>query len=514
VSSRLDTGRTGIGAQESAAGLAARLAVLILVAGLLRLLLLDQEGFWYDEIVAHNLTKFSWGELLTGQAKDGGNPQGFWLIGKAWVGFFGDAEARLRLLSALLGIAAPLALYAFGRRLLSDQIAFTAALLLAVNPNHIYMSQEFRPYTAAILACTGVLLCALRFWSTGSKYALAGYVLCCVLGLYLFYYTALPMIGLFAWSVLTQRKDKIFWQWFLAHVAVTALYIPGLLVFAEQMLYRSRSVGEGVNASWLHFAASPLTLLFGRALVWREDGLIVFAAVLACCYLYFLGLAFVLYRRGQPPPKWLYIACVGTPVFVLVLAVIARNMQAWDDRKALFILLPVLILMVHALFQLSARWRAVWLALLLAVSIGTNVKYFVQQNRDDWRGVSKVIEQQMRDQDLIGVIHSDELEGLAYYLRKPSTATAKGVYLFGFDPQRKAVVDVHPRESLPVSKRGMLDESSAQLTPAPGARVWLVVVHRRTGDALKQANLLRLIEGKARMFEQRFGASITVYMYQ
>ncbi|MGL4577179.1 MAG: glycosyltransferase family 39 protein [Burkholderiaceae bacterium] len=500
--------------QESAAEFAMRLCALAIVAGLLRFLFIDQEGFWYDEIVAHNLTQFSWSELASGYAKDGGNPQGFWLLGKLWADLVGDGEARLRLLAALFGIAAPLALYAFGRRVLSAQVAFAAALLLAVNPNHIYMSQEFRPYTVAILACVGLTLCALRFWSTGSKYALVGYVLCCVCGLYFFYYTALPMIGLFAWSVLTQRKDKQFLQWFLAHVAVTALFIPGLLVFADQMLYRSRSVGEGLNASWLHFAASPLTLLFGRALVWRDDGLIVFAAVLASCYLFFLGVAVVLYRRGQPHPKWLHIACIVAPVLVLMLAVVARNMQAWDDRKALFILLPVLILTAHALSQLSARWRYVWLTLLIAVSLATNVKYFMQQNRDDWRGVAKLVEQKVHDNDLIGVVHADELEGIAYYLRKSGAISAKGVYLFGFDPQRQAIVDVHPRESLPVSKRGMLDESKAQLTAAPNARVWLVVVHRRAGDALNQANLLHLLKGKSRVLAQGFGAGLTVYLYQ
>jgi uncharacterized membrane protein len=474
----------------------ARLAVLFAVAALFRLLYLGREGFWYDEIVAFNIAQQPFSAILSGIARDGGNPQGFWLIGKIWTMLVGDGEAALRLSAALFGIAAPVLLYLLARTQFDEESCFLAALLLACNPNHIYMSQEFRPYTIGVLACIGLLLFAVKYWTEGKQSALVGYILCCVVGLYNFYYTALPMIGIFAWAISTRPRSVQFRNWVIAHVVICVAYIPGLLVFADQYLYRSRSVVGVPNTSWLHLGASPLTLLFGRTLVWKEDGQLFFALAVLVCTATICALGWLWWRRYPGKAKAMVLCAALVPLTLVAVLTAIKNMHAWDDRKALFILVPVLLIVAQGLSVLAPPAKRVVFGLMLVLSVVANYRFYTNENRDDWRGVSQQILSQLRDGDAIGVVHADELESLAFYLRRATTLPATQVQVFGFAPELGKFVDVRQINQLSLSTKGSLPQTDTPFQADSAKRVWVVSLVRRGEEAVA-----------APAFRERLGAS-------
>src|SRR6266576_3132432 len=98
-----------------------RIATIVIVGAVLRLIFLGTRSFWADEIVSVKLATDNWGGfrfwILTREA----NMALYYLLLRAWVKL-GDGEAWVRLLSALAGIAVIPVLYGLARRLYSERI--------------------------------------------------------------------------------------------------------------------------------------------------------------------------------------------------------------------------------------------------------------------------------------------------------------------------------------------------------------------------------------------------------
>lgn len=128
------------------------LGVITLVATALRLFHLGTWSFWLDE--AHTWRDATipfggeFGFVHQGRAL---YPVAFLLLrALVWAGL-GSSEAALRLPFALVGIASVPLLAVAGRRLVGSQSAIAAAALCAVNPWHVYWSQNARGYVLLFL---------------------------------------------------------------------------------------------------------------------------------------------------------------------------------------------------------------------------------------------------------------------------------------------------------------------------------------------------------------------------
>lgn len=167
---------------------------LIVVGVALRVVALDQQGYWHDELysVAHlsgfdayvlpssDLSSFEpplraahWVEMseadrywrtLDRNLVHEGHPPFYQLGLKGWTSLVGrsiEAVRSFSLLPALLTI--PL-FYVIGVRLRGRRLGLTAATLIAVSPFHLYYSIEARNYAWALLFSTLALLGAVELW--------------------------------------------------------------------------------------------------------------------------------------------------------------------------------------------------------------------------------------------------------------------------------------------------------------------------------------------------------------
>ncbi len=253
------------------------LGTFLALALVLRLVALGRESFWLDEAFTAFLSAAPLSDILAGRAGDGANPQGFWALGHVWRALVGDSDYSLRLLSVLIGTASVGAVYALGRLFGGEPLARLSALLLAINPAHIYLSQEFRVYVLLFLISAIILMAAHRYRENQRNAALFAYVAAASAGMYLHYYAALSIIAVNLWMLPAWRERRLFLRWCLAQLLALALIVPLLSVAVVHAAARVHADGGGA-ASQLHLFATPLTLMFGRTLVWKSDGAVLVAA--------------------------------------------------------------------------------------------------------------------------------------------------------------------------------------------------------------------------------------------
>ena len=137
-------------ARSSAQRDAVIVAVLSLLALLLRVARLDFQPLWWDEGYSVWFAHQPLAEMLRLTALDIHPPLYYALLG-SWSQLFGLAPATLRLLSVIFGVLAVPVAYSVGKWLGGRRAGLVAALLLAINPFHVYYSQEIRMYGLMVL---------------------------------------------------------------------------------------------------------------------------------------------------------------------------------------------------------------------------------------------------------------------------------------------------------------------------------------------------------------------------
>ena len=131
--------------------LIALLLILLLAAGL-RLYRLDAQSLWYDEGASVGYALRTPGDIWRNTAADI-HPPGYYLLLSRWVGPLGTSELALRGLSVVFGLLLVAQVYSLGRALFHPTVGLLAGALIAIDPFHVYYSQEARMYT--LLASLG-----------------------------------------------------------------------------------------------------------------------------------------------------------------------------------------------------------------------------------------------------------------------------------------------------------------------------------------------------------------------
>src|SRR3989338_7517756 len=126
--------------------------VILVLGTILRLISLNQ-SLWLDEainVMAAN--SYSFFEMITQYAIADFHPPGWFIILWLWGKLFGYSEIAVRLPSVIFGVLTIYSVYLIGKKIVSQNLGLIAALLFAINPLHIYYSQEARIYAFATLA--------------------------------------------------------------------------------------------------------------------------------------------------------------------------------------------------------------------------------------------------------------------------------------------------------------------------------------------------------------------------
>ncbi len=133
--------------------------LLVLAVGTsLRVYRIGAQPLWLDEASSLRFARGSLAQLWSWSALvDPGNPPLYYSLLHGWL-VFGDGEASLRLLSALLGVLTIPLVYALGRTIRDHRLGILSALLFAISPFQVWYSQEARGYSLLTFGATSAML--------------------------------------------------------------------------------------------------------------------------------------------------------------------------------------------------------------------------------------------------------------------------------------------------------------------------------------------------------------------
>ncbi|MBX3051002.1 MAG: hypothetical protein KF753_05995 [Caldilineaceae bacterium] len=401
------------------------LPILLCAIGVgLRLLRLEWQPLWWDEGYSVYFATEPLAEMVRLTALDIHPPLYYALLHLWLIGFGSASPLILRGFSVLVGVLALPAFWWLVRLVYPSRprVALWGLLLLALNPMHIFYSQEVRMYGLEMLL--GIVSTGY-FWQLtkgerqpGKTRAWVGYVAATAALLYTEYYAVLLPLGHGLWSLWYFRRQlrrllPLVVAWLAAALAFLPwlLYaVPALVPYVSQKIVEDADRPLGLFAYGLRHLVA-FTSGHIRPVLWLAP----VAALLLLVVLIWLFRA----RQEMSPSLWKESQS-PTPFFLTLLllpfaAGFVLNLRLpffpeGGERVLLFVLPYFLLLLAAGLEDvaaLRARWgRPAAAFLLLSLLVGTawggwNFYTVPRYLADDYRPLIQQTEQQGSDTDTV-----------------------------------------------------------------------------------------------------------------
>jgi len=382
--------------------------VIAIVALVLRLVTLDRESLWLDEVASLQYAVKSVENILFTRSDP--HPPLYYLLLHYWVAL-GQNEFILRLPSTMAGAASVLLLYWLVREW-GKWNASASAWLLAMSPLHVLYSQEARMY---IVAGLFGLASTLFYWR-GVRRASAGswgaWIALTVSGLYSDYSMLLlvaAQIVLFGplWRASGMRRRTCTLA-LLSLLACVLLYLPQAKRFVTQVMM------QGGGILWYYIPVQALLARLGlqasASQLHTAIPLAGGAALITLCVA-----AWMLpdrARRIQPGAGWVWGA-VGLYLFILMVTAVPRGLGV---KRQTLILFPYVLGGIAA--TLSSRPnRSCLLVGLVLVALPFTGYVVLAREQQDWRSVARLVERNQVQSDVV-VIHASYMQWpFDYYYR-------------------------------------------------------------------------------------------------
>lgn len=362
------------------------------VAIIARYVSLTKADIWHDEGFTMMLIGRNPIEIWAGSARDV-HPPLFYELLHFWTSLFGRSEFAARSMSAVAGLLTIGICYLLVKRYFTRGAATTTLAVLAVAPFLVRYSQEARMYGVLglfLIGGTYALLRALEKKSAKRWWVI--YVLCMAAGLYTHYFTVFAMAAHWLYVITldaprTWRLWKTTWlssKWWLANVAIIALWIPWLPAFYGQF-----TRGQGIG--WI-----PKTTLFTLPNnIWQNltftDGMQLPPFLYWLVPLIILvGTAAVTWteHKKKPAIKMIFFYTAVPILGTILLSVIK---PIYQDRYLVFAANGLYMLIGISLYYFIRRHRTAGLAALAAV-IGISLIGVVNVGRQATHSMGRVAE--------------------------------------------------------------------------------------------------------------------------
>lgn len=321
------------------------LAMIVAVGGILRLPRLSELSCDYDEGFSRKMLSFGFIETWHRVALDNSHPPLYYYLLRAWSTVFGSSPQALRMMSASLGLVSIIAAHLLVARLEEDRhgavpgatrnenAAILAALLMALSPLQIALSQQIRMYplgTALTLLSSWTLLRALG--ASAKRWQLwCPYVITASLLLYTHYFGLFVVCAQFLYSAgysirrgfANERSTTDRWsvlaEVILVFLLIDVLWLPWLPEFLDHQqhvtaLFWSRPF------TWRQLAFACLQLFVSSWSPWQSS--VTGAAVATATYTAAMLALLIVGRQGM---RLMGLASVVSFAMAIGFSLYARN---------------------------------------------------------------------------------------------------------------------------------------------------------------------------------------------
>lgn len=363
--------------------------LILILATILRLINLDQ-SLWLDEATQAILSQNSIYSIIFQRGVDFHPPLSY-LIMHFWIKI-GAFEIWLRIPSVIFGILTVWLTYKLAMNIFNKKIAMLATFFMAINPYHIYYSQEVRMYSpAAFFGLLSVFFLNLLLVKKQIHYSIS-YILSTSALIYTHYDGVFLIFAQLLFALLFFRsRIKMF---FLNQSAILILYIPWipqLIIQLKNGLSASDYLPGWENILTLPFyKAIPLTFIkfsFGRIdLDYSMPFIVLITMILITILLVlirsFRNLKDVNYKLIA---FWLFIPVISS-------LIISFKIPLNQPFRILYVIPAFCILLSLGIVSFG-KLKNLFVGILLIISLSGLVLYLgnPKYQREDWRGASKFI---------------------------------------------------------------------------------------------------------------------------
>ena len=344
---------------------------VILTAALVRLLYLNQESYWFDEIWAVNQVRGSLASVLESLASEDVHPPLYPILLWFWVRLLGEAEWATRLLSVIAGTGAVGVLYLLGRDLFGRTTGVLAAGILALHAYAVSFSQETRAYSLLLFLGTWCTWRLVRWCQNADdRKCMWSYALSALPLLYVHVYGAflLAAHGLYVliWRAPMRRR-----MIGLSSVLLL-LFLPWILVLLEQ-------VGRVQSGFWI----DPISWDDPVRWIYYWAGYNIPLAVL------FFGLIVVGAIRSAPA-RPLLLLWIGVPLALPIFASFVGE-PIFQAKYPMYILSAFCLLAARGLLALSTK-KQPWVGglLLVLLASGLPLTLYGKVNKEQYRELAVI----------------------------------------------------------------------------------------------------------------------------
>ncbi|MBD3163045.1 MAG: hypothetical protein GF346_11525 [Candidatus Eisenbacteria bacterium] len=405
----------------------AALVGITLLALFLRVWGITRQSLWVDEMFTLKYAAL-FGTLTWDSLRFNLHGPLHALLLHGWAQAFGWGEFSVRLPQALIGTATVPALFFAARRAFGGRLALTGALLLAVNPFHVWYSQEVRNYALLMLCAVGAVAALERLDARDRAAGALPLALAWIAGLLSNLSMAFHIVAGGLWGIVRfRRRTAALFGLILAGLLAVVALLPWEIEFFNRRLVESHALrlepvpeqeklrGEAtapllgipyvVYAFSVGFTLGPsLRELRDEPALQtvRSHAAAVGATAVVFGMLGLFGLA--AWIRGGPRERlWLLMLIV--PILLAYLAA-ARNIKVLNPRYA-SVALPAYLLLLAQGTQMLRRGRIGTLLLVGAIALSTVSLVQMQTQprywREDARSATRVLRAELAPGDLLVV---------------------------------------------------------------------------------------------------------------
>lgn len=364
------------------------LALIILLALLLRVYALGAESMWLDEILSVNTAKRSIISIIekesSGQAV---HPPFYYIILHFWMKLFGDSDFSVRFPSVIFGVASIYVIFRVGKLIYNEKVGVISAFLLSISLFHIRYSQEARFYTLLTFL---ILLSNFYFIKLLKENNIKN------AGIYIILTTAMAythVFGLFyiifqnIYYFLVHRKNMKFW--IAIQGSVLLLFAPWIPVLVKQ------TTQVGLDSWWIPRPTYLTIFNTFKFFAGSEINLYVFLI---------LGIAGIIFTYKQELNDriflllWLFI-----PIVTSLSISLYRPIYA--ERYVIGSLPAIMLLISKGIFNLR-KSLVILTSILLLIAITIYAiypleEYYTVPDKHQWREVASYIENNKGTNDYV-----------------------------------------------------------------------------------------------------------------
>ncbi len=333
--------------------LGAMVAVLLL-AGLLRIYNLNQQGLWGDEGWSVEFSESAKPRDVTLALVPDLHPPLYFMILALWREVAGSSEIAMRMpavFSALLTVAV------LSRLAVQRVAGIMAALILALADKHIVLSQEVRHYPTAYLLMALSSWLFLRWLRQPTRPNTLFYAISIIAGVYIHYYTALILIVQLGYVLIANHKRL---RALLLIISLSMLaFLPWAFVAWYQLLIRPEGILHSMPLNWHTFDYLTVDFL-GRPPI-------------LLLLLMGSGVGHAVYKQRL---GWYGVLWLGLPMVITIL--VYPVVTVITDRNMALLLLPIALLAGQGMLWLEPRGRWLLAGIIVFNGLASLDSYQVQ----------------------------------------------------------------------------------------------------------------------------------------